>query len=62
LPSFLAMAPVKAPFSCPKSSLSKSVFGQCRAVDGHEGTGGPVTVGVQEAGEHLLACAGFAGS
>ena len=48
-------APVKAPFSWPKSSLSSSVLGIGRAVDHHEGLLPAGAVLVDGPGDQLLA-------
>ena len=56
----VAVAPVKAPFTWPKSSLSSSVSGSARAVDRHEGAGGPRAALVDRARHELLAGAALA--
>ncbi len=53
-------APVKAPFSWPKSSLSSSVSGDGGAIDGDEGFLQPVAEAHEGAGDEFLAGAGFA--
>ena len=58
-PRAAAIAPVKAPFSWPNSSLSSSVSGEGAAVDRHEPLGPPRAVIVDGAGDEFLASPGF---
>ena len=60
-PARRSEAPVNDPFSCPNSSLSISVSGQRRAVDGHEGPLAPRAQGVHRARHQFLAGAALAG-
>jgi hypothetical protein len=59
-PSRVRVAPVKAPFSWPNSSLSRIDSGQGGAVGGHQLARGAAAVLVDVAGEQLLAGAALA--
>ena len=60
MPGLRAVAPVNAPFSWPKSSVSSSVLGNGRAVDGDERAVPPRAERVQRPREQLLAGAALA--
>ena len=59
-PSRRASAPVKAPFSWPKSSLSSEALDERGAVERDEGPGAARALRVEAAGDELLAGAGLA--